>query len=162
MVNFNKTVKYILEEAATRPPFEMLSELNYSSILLLQNKQHYIGRNAFGKVFDIKKGKLFYGPRSRANGMILIKGRNEWIKNIKKNWRKGHIVGGGELRRYLDSASREKVINDDDIKYVVNDLSILPKFTTLFTGKLVYLEPTDWEQAPQEVKNVFTDMFEEM
>ena len=70
----------------------------------------------------------------------------------------------GYIEPYQSTESRSQVIVIvfDDIKYVVNDLTILPKFTTLFTGKLVYLEPTDWEQAPQEVKNVFTDMFGEL
>ena len=156
MENFNKTVKGILEEVKSKLPYRLLSPTYYSSVVVVQDKRHYVGFSVFGELFSIRENGTLRGW----DIISLDKGK-KFIKDIKENWQKGVIIGGGELRRYL-GAEKKNVVDNDYVKYVIHDPSIIPNIDSTFTGRNVYLKPTEFGKAPEEVQDVFNDVFEEL
>jgi len=156
MENFNRVVKGILEEVESKTPFKRLSPSIYSSVVIIQDERYYVGGKAFGELFKIRKD-----GRLSSWDFLMLDEDKEVIKEIVTAWQKGVIIGGEELRRYL-GAEKKDVFNNEDVYYVINDLSIIPKIDSTFTARNVYLKPTEFGKAPEEVQDVFNDVFEEL
>jgi hypothetical protein len=164
-MKFLKTVNILLEEfSAEKPKLEPLTPDRYTRV--------YMERDDDRKLGDLAKVDNVYGYRIYKQ----INKNSEEVIEIKKEWRKVYLRGGGAIAgrltpEELDSINRElkDVYGEDKLKTTLNDYYIVRDdiFRELFKTEHHYrtewwLEPHLSNYTSKEVSNTFSDLMDSL